>query len=506
MSALVRALLWLTGIFPVLVTCAQAQPALPNLPVAAPDTVSLEARLAAQDAEIRLLREQLANQPCNVERLPPTDSAAATTFEFSEPPVAGGTTELSSIEARFNAFEKDWKAFQASQAKAKAEAEGKPTVIVGGQAQADTVYFQQDAASRASVGDLQDGADFRRARLVLRGKAFEVYEYVFGMDFALAGRPSFLDVYIEHRHLPFLQHVRVGHYFEPFSLERVTQNRNTSFMERSLVDTFAPARSLGVMAFGHTEKERATWQIGTFRAGSDNFGNDSFDSGQSLTMRGTWLPYWDDLTQRHFVHLGLGYSYRDAYRNTVRFRNAPELRLEQPAAPSDNFAPIFVDTGFIPASHFQLFGTEFAWINGAFSVQSEYALAAVDQIGNPNVTFDAFTMQLSYFLTGESRPYNRHMGIFDRVIPFSNFFRVRTQGQGIQMGTGAWEVAARYSWINLTQKNVLGNDLQDFTFGLNWYLNPYLRAKFNFVRAFLDDPVAGQSVTNIYGMRVDYEF
>ena len=53
---------------------------------------------------------------------------------------------------------------------------------------------------------------------------------------------------------------------------------------------------------------------------------------------------------------------------------------------------------------------------------------------------------------------------------------------------------------------LLGNDLQDFTLGLNWYLNPYARAKFNYVRAFLDDPTDGRSTTNIYGMRMDFEF
>src|SRR5690606_35884565 len=126
--------------------------------------------------------------------------------------------------------------------------------------------------------------------------------------------------------------------------------------------------------------------------------------------------------------------------------------------------------------------------------------------GGPGLFFDAFMMQVSYFLTGEHRPYNRYMGIHDRMIPFCNFFRVRTRDEGIQMGSGAWEVAARYSWINLTDRNILGNDLQDFTFGLNWYLNPYLRCKFNYVRAFLDDPLEGRSTTNAFGLRVDYEF
>lgn len=145
--------------------------------------------------------------------------------------------------------------------------------------QADQVYFGQDAAGRQDVGDLQDGAQFRRLRIGVRGTSFEVLEYSLGVDFALANQPSYLDNYIEWKELPWLQNIRVGHFFEPFSLERVTQNRNNTFMERSLVDTFAPARNMGVMTYGNTENELATWAIGTFRTNSDNIGNDSFDSG-----------------------------------------------------------------------------------------------------------------------------------------------------------------------------------------------------------------------------------
>jgi len=46
---------------------------------------------------------------------------------------------------------------------------GKPTLELGGQMQADTVYFSQDPESMAAVGDLQDGSQFRRLRLVARG-------------------------------------------------------------------------------------------------------------------------------------------------------------------------------------------------------------------------------------------------------------------------------------------------------------------------------------------------
>ena len=69
----------------------------------------------------------------------------------------------------------------------------KPTFNLTGQMQADQVYFGQDAVSRAAIGDLQDGAQFRRLRIGARGTAFEVFEYSFGVDFALANNPSYLD-------------------------------------------------------------------------------------------------------------------------------------------------------------------------------------------------------------------------------------------------------------------------------------------------------------------------
>ena len=204
------------------------------------------------------------------------------------------TTIVEGLKEDLDRLEKEIEALRVQQDKAadaaekkKAEEAKKPLFILSGQMQADQIYFGQDQASRDAVGDLQDGAQFRRLRIGGRGSFPEVFEYSLGVDFALANQPSYLDNYIEWRQLPYLQNVRAGHYFEPFSLERVTQNRNNTFMERSLVDTFAPARNMGIMAYGNTEDESATWAIGTFRTNSDNTGNDSFDSGQALTMRGT---------------------------------------------------------------------------------------------------------------------------------------------------------------------------------------------------------------------------
>ena len=387
-----------------------------------------------------------------------------------------------------------------------------PSLKLSGQVQGDMVYFSQPPPGHDVLGDLQDGSQFRRLRLVARGKTWKQLEYALGVDFALADRPAFIDNFVQFDDVPWVRNVRVGHFFEPFSLERVTQNRNNTFMERSLVDTFAPARNMGVMAFGWADDERSTWQIGTFRTNSDNIGNDTFESGQALTMRRTWLPFWDDATDgRSYLHLGAAYSFRATDEGRVRFRNTPEIRKAQPRdQPTANlttppFAPIFVDTGFIPARNFQLFDPEFALVLGPLSLQSEYAFAVVDQIGGPQLFFNGYMAQASWFLTGEHRPYDRHAGVHTWMDVDEEFFLVR-QGRRVAYGLGAWELAARYSNIVLNDKNIQGNNLTDFTVGLNWYLNKYTRMKFNYIRAFLEDSAAANTQTDIWGGRFDVEF
>jgi phosphate-selective porin OprO/OprP len=487
---------------------AEAEARVEEIPPPTPVIEGLQNDIRRLEKEIEALRAEKA--------APAVDTAAEK--PAGKPAEKGGDAaaekKSETLIDRLSAVEKSLgKLVDTSDKKKKDEAK-KPLFILSGQMQADQIYFSQDPESRAALGDLQDGAQFRRLRIGGRGTFLDVFEYSLGVDFALANQPSYLDNYIEWRELPWLQHVRAGHYFEPFSLERVTQNRNNTFMERSLVDTFAPARNMGIMTYGNTENELATWAIGTFRTNSDNTGNDTFDSGQALTMRGTWLPWWDEASEgRYYMHLGAAYSFRDAYEDQVRFRNTPEIRKAQPpGSPTANpgtppFAPIFVDTGNIrDVKNFQIFDPEFALILGPLSLQSEYAFAAVNRSGRPDLFFNGYMAQVSYFLTGEHRPYDRKIGIHKRLEPFEDFFRVRTKSQGIQTGLGAWEIAARFSNIVLNDKDVTGNNLTDFTVGLNWYLNPYTRWKFNYVRAFLEDERKGNSITDAYGMRFDYDF
>jgi phosphate-selective porin OprO/OprP len=357
---------------------------------------------------------------------------------------------------------------------------------------------------------------FRRARVGWQG-GWECTEYRIEVDFALPGRPSFLDIWAGLNGVPVVNIVRVGHFFEPFSLERLTSNRYVTFMERSLPDgPFAPARNIGIAAFNHTPDARMTWALGVFKE-ADLFGDNviipgsaandiGVRGGGAVTGRITWLPYWDECSDgRRYVHLGGAGSLRRPDENRVRFAAQPEARLGA-AVPN---VPAFVDTDWIPCDRNHLVGGEFAWVCGPFSLQSEYMIDFLHRIdGGPNVAFHGWYVTASYFLTGEHRPYKRTMpqgGVFGRVIPNRDFCLASKRPDGFG-GPGAWEIAARVSQLDFNDGDIRGGRLTDVTVGLNWYMTPYLRITSNYIRAILDNPVHGRSYADVYAVRVGYDF
>ncbi|MHB1036898.1 MAG: OprO/OprP family phosphate-selective porin [Pirellulales bacterium] len=432
---------------------------------------------------------------------PETPSAAPV---VSDAAFAGAQVAPDAMSARLSALETKLKEMTDKEAEAKKKAAGKPTVEVFGRAYADWNWFDQSPNNEATFGDIQNGFQFRAARIGVKGEAFEIMDYEIEMDFA--GRDSgnlqrtlFKNVYMGVKDLPLLGNVRVGHFKEPFSLEELTSSRFITFMERaSINEAFVPGRNAGVMAFDWTENERATWAIGAFRTMQDNPPYIQVDDGDTaVTGRVTWLPWYDEATEgRGLWHLGAAYSFRALAHDLAQYRSRPE----------DNLAPRFVDTGVFAGENMQLFGAETAWVYGPFSVQSEYMAAFTDRAGVQDLAYNGAYVEVSYFLTGEHRVYKKTTGAFDRVKPFENFFRVRTTDGSLATGKGAWQVAGRYSFLDLNDDGVLGGRLSDYTLGLNWYLTPYSRLMWNYVVANVDNPVHGDSSANIFEMRAQFDF
>ncbi|WP_425613415.1 OprO/OprP family phosphate-selective porin [Anatilimnocola sp. NA78] len=420
--------------------------------------------------------------------------------------------------ARIAALEKEMEALKAASKKL-------PNVTINGIVQADAVMFSQDAASRATFdpiqgGPIQNGADFRRVRLSAKGAVAENMNYFVQMDFGFFGRPTFTDVWMEWTNLPVFGTVRVGQWKQPFSLEVVSSFRYTTFMERSsLFQPFTPFRHIGIGFYNNSEDLNWTWAASLFRTGQDQFGGSlSTDGGNGVAGRLTHLLWYDEPADgRYYCHLGGSYYYNSPPHDIVRFRSIPEIFVGEfapgavgtsgQAVPGAfNGTPFFVDTLPLMAQNVNTFGVENLTVHGAFSFQAEAMAAIVDRTAGGTATLSGAYMQAGYFLTGEHRPYDRKAGAIDRVKPFEDFFWVNTQDGGTCTGLGAWEIAARWSYIDLTDGTVNGGDMSNLTAGVNWYCNPYCKVVFNYIHSWLDSRTGIQSETSAYGLRAQVDF
>lgn len=415
-----------------------------------------------------------------------------------------GETDL---ETRVRQLEELWEQQRAELADKKSTELTPPSVYWVGAVQSDFVWLGQSTANREAVGSAQDGAGIRRARIGAIGDIYETIEYRLEMDFALAGRPTFMDNWVSVNELPVLGMVKVGLYFEPFGLERLTSNRYMLFLERGLPDVFTPKRHTGISAANTFANKCGTWAVGGFRSGNDNYGNDFSDqSGWAGTGRVTWLPWYDEASDGAYLwHLGSAYSYRAIGSGSVRFASRPEATVNPAVSTAD--IPFFVDTGNLNSTHYQLFGVETALVYNCFSLQSEYMWVPVHRSdgAQPDLFFQGAYVYGSWYLTGEHRVYDRGDGTFERTIPHTNAFKGNT-AEDKPRGIGAWELAVRWSYLDLNSQDVAGGRLNDVSFGLNWYLNPYTRVTWNYIHSLLDSPVNGDSTANIYGMRFWFDF
>ena len=53
------------------------------------------------------------------------------------------------------------------------------------------------------------------------------------------------------------------------------------------------------------------------------------------------------------------------------------------------------------------------------------------------------------------------------------------------MGPRRWELAFRYSTIDLNDRGIQGGEMKDVTLGLNWYMHSSTRVTFNYIHSVL---------------------
>lgn len=383
-----------------------------------------------------------------------------------------------------------------------------PTIKIGGKAILDNAWFSQDNANRALVGDEQDYTGFRFLRLMFYGDLYENINYRMEIDMAQAQSSTnpgllaaFQDVWVNFRELPILGHLKIGFFKEPYGLEQQTGEEYLLFMERSLANTFAPARRFGAMAYDDLNEDKTlSWFTGVFREGSGNktFLEYSDNGDYGTTSRLVWLPTYDTPSGgRYLTHLGAAYEYTGANNNntdTKVFSLIPEVNSQIP------FSAVTVN-----CHDYQLFGAEAAWMHGPLLVKSEYMSAFLPQTNGREATFDGGYVEVLYVLTGENHNYNMAGKFFQGVTPYEPFFRIRSTDGDICTGWGAWELGARASYLDLNSGGIAGGRAVDYTVGLHWYLTNNCSAMFNYIHSDFDKGPA-DTAADILGTRLEFHF
>ena len=392
----------------------------------------------------------------------------------------------------------------------------KPSLKINGRIHLDWWDFMHDSdgigffehplgtVPAAAVGtDPESRFAFRRIRLNFRGDISEAMMYRFDLEFSDPSTPGYRDAWIGFRELPILQTVLVGNQKRPIGLDHWNSSNDNLFLERPMViEAFnEDARRLGITSYCVSESEDYTWQYGVYNlANTAETGEYLGDSLQlSANARLTGNPWYDESSGgRGYFHWGVsGMASRpdgdvlpgDSNGNEARFRTRAEAR-------SDNR---WLNTGRIAgATDYEILGLESILNVGALQVVGEYQHNWTQRDGGADLEFHGGYVYVAYALTGEHVPYDRSKSSIGTLQPFENFFLVNRCSGERGGGWGAWQVAARYSYLDLTDDNILGGVGSNMTLALNWYWSANAKLQINYVTGSIDDhaPTGGFTAGN----------
>jgi phosphate-selective porin OprO and OprP len=392
--------------------------------------------------------------------------------------------------------------------------------------QYDWGYYSQSAAAAslpASYGpDLSSGANFRRVYLGIQGKLFGDWSYNFNYDFGGSGgteTPGHIQsVYLQYDGLaPWA--FRVGAYPPPANIEDGPGSADTIFLERN-----SPSNLQRGLAGGDGRDAVTILYAGDRLFGALSYTGakvqDSavFDEQQAVVGRvsdlivsGPNARLLVGVNGTYVIKLPDAVASGGAVQattpgatalNSVTLSDPPEITV-------DSNGIKLANTGSLPANHVTQWGVETAGNYRNFYGQAGYYAFEVDRapvayktytsssasatsiVRPSNDYFSAWYVQASWILTGESKGYNAANGAFTPPKPAQPFTL-------INRGWGAWELAARYSDLNLNDhafdptnvvtnwtgastrtytytNTVRGGDQRIATVGLNWYPNNAVR-------------------------------
>lgn len=358
--------------------------------------------------------------------------------------------------------------------------------------------YKKDASMRS-------GADLRRADVAIDiGIMQDVEAGVYLHWNSKKSNLGLTDAYLAYTGFKNMK-LSFGDVSMPYALEGNNSTQTIPFMERSLaVNSFSPDTGLGAKINAWNSCAAVTAAIAHNGDSTSTYGSDRLVTG----ARATFAPINSAGRVYHFgvtaIHQeidqrGQTKALKDM-GTYAQFKANAEMKNKQTTLS-------LLDTGRLRAKSFQVYGLEAAVLMGPVLLQGDYLRNRVHGSGelhkdskiaqrNESYTFTGYHVQASYFLTGEVRPYVLKSGKFGSVTPNS-------------AADGAWEVATRYSHLDLNDKNLRGGKASSVTLALNYYFNKNIRVVTNFIRSDItpsaevfDKTKLAKRTVNAVGMRL----
>jgi phosphate-selective porin OprO/OprP len=382
-------------------------------------------------------------------------------------------------------------------------------------------YLRVKPTAPGGVSNLQSGVNARRARIGVIGKFLNDWNYGLVFDFggstdsgSAGTNPGGVEnAYISYTGLKPLA-MELGYIDVPWTLEEAMSSNDILFLERASVGVVAT--NLGAGDFRSAAGARAfgdRYWAGAYLTGPQSGALHSGSNQQQLAgvARASYQFLQSDNATLHAGIDGMHVfeprangSSSTSVAETLTFSDRPELRVD----PTQ-----LLTTGAIPAKHADVYGAELAGTYGPFFAQGEYYHFSVDQAGfaatapTPTLKFDGAYAEAAWVITGEHRPYMPSTGAYGGIRPEHPFSLTSS-------GWGAWEVAARWSYINLnnnvvtgvapaTSGGVGGGRQTVYTLGLNWYPLTNLRFMFDYIHADVAKPNAPAGAAPAGSTRID---
>jgi phosphate-selective porin OprO/OprP len=472
--------------------------------------VSLTTQASAQsaDAEIAMLKQQLRMMEQKLDKLQKQTSATATVAAQAK-----ADAKVSVANANAAIPVKAATPFPGVIVKMPGN---RPTICTadGANCVALTSRLHFDAATydyrpnslATSPQALNNGINARRARLGVVGTFQRDWDFGLILDGGGTndGAASLNQAYIAYRGLRDYANLTIeGGYIDvPYTLDEATSSNNIMFMERAAPNVIATSINAGDSrsAVG-VHANQSWWWAGAYLTGPATGTSVANGTGAvsvvgihsnrqpvGATGRFVVTPINDKVAT---VLIGGDAAYLSNTGGTVGGVNTLTLsdRIEVRVDPSSNG---LLSTGAlgvlntVNVDSARVLSAEAAVGIGSFYAQGEYYDYNIQRSGASDLNFSGFYGQASYVLTGESRKYSAGSGAFGGINP-------KNPVEWATGGYGAWEIAGRYSTVDLNDINngiganaVRGGELRNITLGVNWYATENIRFMFNWINGKVD--------------------